>query len=236
MLEEPREAIVTLSPADGSRDREAVEELLQEAREMVARLQAESHQPDRHVAQQPAVPEPTMPDPAAPAGPLGSDIDVFSVRDRRFLNAPLMSSMARWPEGDPQAGGRASATLSTQDQLALMTFDVETTGGRTEVIFTLRGMLGFRFQLDDLTDDDKEQWLDQVRQKLAAKGEDSDPVFLWSAARAQRDYLVCTVHTTTTRLFAFSSQRYEAAVRISRPVAEELIDWLEMSWFPPISW
>jgi hypothetical protein len=154
---------------------------------------------------------------------LRGEIDLDTELARRFASAPLMTSAAMDPK-DARAASRATAMMMSQDMAAMLTFDIYADQDVTESTFTLSHMLALRFRLATLSGYDKRRWLDLMRREAGA-------AFLWSGRRWEDDYLIFVLRPHYVRLYAFSPQRFEASVRISHPVARQLIDWLEMRWF-----
>lgn len=166
--------------------------------------------------------------PAAPApwllqGYMAGEIDLNRELAARFATMPHMSIF----RGPTATHARmASAVLSTQDGAATLTFDLDTGAGALQCSFTLASMLSLRFHCDGLSNLDREHWLDVMRD-----GE-GDPAFLWSEARWNADYLICSAHRYYTHVFAFSPLHVEAAARLTPEVTRKLIDWLQGCWFP----
>jgi len=81
-----------------------------------------------------------------------------------------------------------------------------------------------RFQLENLSPYDKRRWLDLMRRDIGV-------AFLWTSQRWEADYAIFVLRPHYIRLYAFSPHRFEASVRITHPVARQLINWLDMRWF-----
>ncbi len=223
-------------PSHEALDRIPVEELIQAAREMQARLREASEATRQRVQQDlenPAVTQSGLRIDNAPLPIqqfLTGEIDLDSELSRRFNNAPLLSSFSCRPKDFKEPTARASATLASQDGATAVTFEVIAGGAgpTTEVIFDLMSMLGLRFSLRGLAESDKRRWLELMRRE----DREGSAAFLWSAARWQGDYLIFVMREFYVRLYAFSPQHHDAAARLTRPVATQLIDWLAARWFP----
>lgn len=155
------------------------------------------------------------------------EIDLDSELSKRFVNAPLLSQVNLYPKRPTPLlqSRRAVALLSTQDNAAQMTFDVDVKNGSLEVTFTLSSMLAFRFDIGEIEEDERQRWLDLMRRQ-------SGIAFLWTAERWDNDYIIFVVRENFARLYAFSSQRFEASARITPDIMIDLLDWLEAFWFP----
>lgn len=166
--------------------------------------------------------------PLPPTPPLLRDymdgaVELVRELEARYHGPPLMS-LFRTP--DSRDGVRV-AVLATQDGAATLTVELDTRSGAVEWAYRLGSMLGQRFVLRELSDMDRTHWLTLMRD-----GE-PEPAFLWSAARWQGDYLICSTHRYYVNVFAFSPQHAEAAARLTPEAARKLFDWLEAGWFPP---
>ena len=154
---------------------------------------------------------------------LRGEIDLDTELARRFAKAPLLTSIARTPQ-DTRPAGRAIAMLTSQDSGAMLTFDLFDDQEITEATFTLNHMLALRFHLPNLSSYDKKRWLDLMRR-------DAGVAFLWTSRRWEDDYFIFVLRPHYVRMYAFSPQRFESSVRITHPVARQLINWLDMRWF-----
>lgn len=154
---------------------------------------------------------------------LRGEIDLDTELARRFANAPLMTSIARSPQ-DTRPASRATAILTSQDGGAMMTYDIYSEQNITEATFTLSHMIALRFHMGDLSSYDKRRWLDLMRR-------DAGVAFLWTSKRWEDDYFIFVLRPHYVRMYAFSPQRFEASVRITHPVARQLINWLDIRWF-----
>ncbi len=154
---------------------------------------------------------------------LRGEIDLDTELARRFANAPLMTSIARSPQ-DTRPASRATAILTSQDGGAMLTFDIYNEQNVSEATYTLSHMLALRFHTADLTSYDKRRWLDLMRREAGV-------AFLWTSRRWEDDYFIFVLRPHYVRMYAFSPQRFEASVRITHPVARQLINWLDMRWF-----
>lgn len=154
---------------------------------------------------------------------LRGEIDLDTELARRFANAPLMTSIARSPQ-DTRPASRATAILTSQDGGAMLTFDIYNEQNVSEATFTLSHMLALRFHTADLSSYDKRRWLDLMRREAGV-------AFLWTSKRWEDDYFIFVLRPHYVRMYAFSPQRFESSVRITHPVARQLINWLDMRWF-----
>jgi hypothetical protein len=150
--------------------------------------------------------------------------------------APTMTAIKFWPGEDVGAPLYYIASMRTQDDVARMNFEVWAEGAVTTVNFQLMGMLSLQFDMADLTERHKQTWLDHMR--LAPKlgdGEVGEPIFLWSAARWESNYMIFVPQRRFVTALAFSPHRYQAIARILAPAFEQLLDWLEARWFPSMA-
>ncbi len=156
---------------------------------------------------------------------LRGEIDLDTELARRFANAPLLTSIARSPQ-DARPASRATAMLTSQDGGAMLTFDIYSDQNISEATFTLNHMLALRFHLDDLSSYDKRRWLDLMRREAGV-------AFLWTSRRWEEDYFIFVLRPHYVRMYAFSPERFEASVRLTHPVARQMINWLDMRWAQP---
>jgi hypothetical protein len=154
---------------------------------------------------------------------LRGEIDLDTELARRFANAPLMTSIARSPQ-DTRPASHSTAILTSQDSGAMVTFDLYSEQNISEATFTLNHMLALRFHMGDLSMYDKRRWLDLMRREAGV-------AFLWTSKRWEDDYLIFVLRPHYVRMYAFSPDRFEASVRITHPVARQLINWLDIRWF-----
>jgi len=155
---------------------------------------------------------------------LRGEIDLNTELSRRFANAPLLTSVARDPQ-DTRPASRSTAMLASQDNSATLTFDIFSDQDTTEATFTMNHMLAMRFRLNSLSKYDKRRWIELMRR-------DAGVAFLWTSRRWEDDYFIFVLRPHYVRMYAFSNQ-FEASVRITHPVARQLIDWLGMRWSVP---
>lgn len=154
---------------------------------------------------------------------LRGEIDLDTELARRFAKAPLLTSIARSPQ-DTRPAGRATAMLTSQDSSAMLSFDIYSDQDVTEATFTLNHMVALRFHLSNLSSYDKRRWLELMRREAGV-------AFLWASRRWEDDYFIFVLRPHYVRMYAFSPQRFEASVRITHPVARQLINWLDIRWF-----
>lgn len=151
------------------------------------------------------------------------EIDLDTELSKRFISAPLLSEVSFRPR-EAADSLRGTATMTTQDQSAILTIDVGRNNGALELGFTLGAMLSLHFELNNLAEVDRRRWLDLMRREQGI-------AFLWSRARWERDYMIFVVRKYNIRAYAFSPHRFEAAVRLTPSVLTAFLDWLEGYWF-----
>lgn len=149
------------------------------------------------------------------------EIDLDTELAKRFSHAPLLSELS---VQKPSIQRRASAIIASQDNSALLTFDLHLQTGMLELVFTLYSMLSLRFKLSDLSRGERQRWIDLMRRN-------SGIAFLWTKKRWESDYIIFVVRENFARVYAFSPQRFEAAVRITPDALNHLLNWLENLWF-----
>jgi hypothetical protein len=156
------------------------------------------------------------------------EIDLDSDLARRFLNAPLLS-YCRLVTGPGESSQRqVTGIFTSNDAAAIMTVDAHTHRGQEaslEVTFTMYSALALRFRLSALVATDRRRWLDLMHRANGI-------AFLWTRERWEQPYLVFVVREHFARLYAFSPQGFEAAVRLTPDMVNALIDWLQGMWFP----
>jgi len=153
---------------------------------------------------------------------LRGEIDLDTELARRFANAPLLTSIARSPQ-DTRPASRATAMMTSQDGGSMLSFDIYSDQNISEATFTLSHMLALRFHMADLSTYDRRRWLDLMRREAGV-------AFLWTSRRWEEDYFIFVLRPHYVRMYAFSPQRFEASVRLTHPVARQLINWLDMRW------
>lgn len=151
------------------------------------------------------------------------NVDLNKELVRRFPNMPLMSVIRfRDLYGN---GERKVATLTSQDGAASLIVDVSVETA-VHFSFMLGSMLALRFNLDELSDLDRRAWLANMETRV------EDIVFLWGQSRWAKDYVICVPHPYYVSLLAFSPNNFEAAVRLTPTVSQELFKWLHEYWYP----
>jgi hypothetical protein len=153
---------------------------------------------------------------------LRGEIDLDTELARRFANAPLLTSIARSPQ-DTRPASRATAMMTSQDGGAMLTFDIYGDQNISEATFTMNHMMALRFHMADLSSYDRRRWLDLMRREAGV-------AFLWTSRRWEEDYFIFVLRPHYVRMYAFSPQRFESSVRLTHPVARQLINWLDMRW------
>lgn len=149
-------------------------------------------------------------------------IDLDVELSKRFPAMPMLSLIKFRTLGSES--GRRVATLSTQDGAAALVFDADLKTKVVQLSFTLGSMLTLKFQLSELNNSDRTYWLDLMRR------DGGGLAFLWGQARWSNDYIICIARKYFTNLYAFSTNNFDAAVRLTPTVTKQLLDWLEEIW------
>ncbi len=150
------------------------------------------------------------------------EIDLDTELNKRFPTMPMMSMVKFRTLGSHS--GRRVATLASQDGSASLTFDGDRTTKVIQMSFTLGSMLTLRFTLDELSELDRTRWLELMRR------DEGGLAFLWGQSRWANDYMICISRKYFTNFYAFSPHSFEAAVRLTPSVMQQLLDWLEELW------
>ncbi|RMG84491.1 MAG: hypothetical protein D6712_11200 [Chloroflexi bacterium] len=150
------------------------------------------------------------------------EIDLDAELSKRFPTLPVMSDIRFRTLG--QRTGRNVATLSTQDQSASLIIDADTPSKVIQLSFSFASMLSLRFTMDNLSDMDRERWLELMHRQQGGLA------FLWGQERWERDYLICISRRYYTNIYAFSPRYYEAAARLTPGVTRKLLKWLRELW------
>jgi hypothetical protein len=149
-------------------------------------------------------------------------IDLDVELSKRFPAMPMLSIIKFRTLGSES--GRRVATLSTQDGAASLVFDADMKTKIVQLSFTLGSMLTLKFQLSELTDSDRNYWLDLMRRDAGGLA------FLWGQGRWANDYIICIARKYFTNFYAFSTNNFDAAVRLTPAVTKQLMDWLDEIW------
>ncbi len=149
-------------------------------------------------------------------------IDLDVELSKRFPAMPMLSIIKFRTLGSES--GRRVATLSTQDGAASLVFDADMKTKIVQLSFTLGSMLTLKFQLTELTDSDRNYWLDLMQRDAGGLA------FLWGQSRWANDYIICIARKYFTNFYAFSTNNFDAAVRLTPTVTKQLMDWLEEIW------
>ncbi len=182
----------------------------------------------------PARPEPDMTAQQPDASPapwilqrhFDGDIDLDKELNTQFYAMPVLSTF----KGRRLDAGFATAMLTTQDGAAAMRVDVDLREETVDFVFILRSMLGLKFTFRQIGEGQRARWLQLIRDQEAS------PAFFWGQTRWRSDYLIAVAHQYYTNLYAFSSNNFEAATRITPDVTAELLNWLGELWKPrPVS-
>jgi hypothetical protein len=150
------------------------------------------------------------------------EIDLDLELTKRFPKMPMMSRIKFRQVGT--SGNLHSAMLATQDGRANLTIDADPTTRRMQMSFTIESMITLRFMLANLSDMDRDRWLELMRR------EQGGLAFLWGPDRWQSDYIICLGRKYFTNLYAFSPNNFEAGIRMTPNVSKELLDWLQRTW------
>lgn len=150
------------------------------------------------------------------------EIDLDVELAKRFPSMPMMATISTRTLG--AKGTRRVATLATQDGAASVIIDADVPSRSLQISFSLSSMLTLRFALADLSEADRTRWLELMRR------EQGGLAFLWGPARWSSDYLICIARRYFTNLYAFSPDRFEASVRLTPVVTQQLLDWLDELW------
>lgn len=154
------------------------------------------------------------------------DIDLDKELNTRFYAMPVLSTF----KARRLDAGFATAMLTTQDGAAALRVDVDVREETVDFVFILRSMLGLKFTFRQIGEGQRSRWLQLIRHQEAS------PAFFWGPTRWRSDYLIAVAHQYYTNLYAFSSNNFEAASRITPDVTAELLDWLGELWKPrPVS-
>lgn len=151
-------------------------------------------------------------------------IDLNKELVRRFPNMPLMS-VARFRDLY-KTGERGVATLASQDGSSSLIVDVSKQTNEIQFSFLYGSMLALRFRLDELSDLDRQTWLENIENRV------DEIAFLWGQSRWAKDYVICVPHRYYMSLLAFSPNNFEAAVRITPAASDALFEWLGTLWQP----
>ncbi len=155
-------------------------------------------------------------------------IDLDTDLARRFLNAPLLSSVRFMKATTQPDQKQESAQFSTNDDSFFLTIDAHLDAEQNatlEFTFTMFSALALRFRLSPLVASDRTRWLDLMSR-------DSGIAFLWTRERWERPYLIFVVREHFARLYAFTPYGTEAAARMTPDMISKLQDWIGGFWFP----
>ncbi len=170
-----------------------------------------------------APPLPSANDAPWPLRPLFDDeVDLGAELTARFPSTPLIS-VARFRKPDAKTR-RSVAILSTADATASLRVEADTGTGAVQLGFSYGSMLTLRFVLSELSPLDRSFWLEQMRREKGGVAR------LWGHARWDNDFVICVVRRHFANIYAFSRFDFDAAVRVTPEVTEQLLDWLEKCW------
>lgn len=153
------------------------------------------------------------------------EIDLDVELSRRFPSMPMMSIIKTRSLGTNT--GRKVAELSSQDGAATMVIDADTVSKVIQLSFTVGSMLTLKFAMNELSNMDRDRWLELMRRDAGGLA------FLWGTKRWASDYLICISRKHFTNLYAFSPNNFEAGVRLTPTVTKDILDWLEKIWDEP---
>jgi hypothetical protein len=150
------------------------------------------------------------------------EIDLDAELSTRFQNMPMMTNIKFRDLGTHT--NRGVATVATSDGSAQVVFDADKTTKVVQLSFTFGSMLTLRFTMRELSDMDRNRWLELMRRQ------EGGLAFLWGPSRWEEDYLICISRRYFTNLYAFSPNGFEAALRMTPDVIDKLLGWLEGYW------
>lgn len=150
------------------------------------------------------------------------EIDLYAELSERFPSMPLMSTFHKRSLGTK----RGVATLGTQDGSAMLLVETDSVSKVMQISFTHSSMLTLRFRFDDLSNESRAYWLENMRREHGGRA------FLGGQSRYERDCLICFPRKYFTNLYAFSPNHFESAARLTPEVTRKLLDWLESYWKP----
>lgn len=150
------------------------------------------------------------------------EIDLEQELLKRFPSVPAMTSVKFRTLG--MNSGRKVATLNAQDGSASIIIDADIETKVVQISFTMGSMMTLRYSLNAIPANNRERWLELMRRDKGGLA------FLWNEQRWREDYLICISREYSTNIFAFSPRNFESAVRITKTVTDQLLDWLEEIW------
>jgi hypothetical protein len=150
------------------------------------------------------------------------EIDLDVELSKRFPTMPMLSIIKFRTLGTNSS--RRVATLSTQDGAASLIVGADVATKVVQMSFTLGSMLTLRFGISDLSDMDRNRWVELMRRDQGGLA------FLWGPTRWADDYMICIARKYFTNLYCFSPHNFEAGVRLTPAVTKQLLDWLEELW------
>jgi hypothetical protein len=150
------------------------------------------------------------------------EIDLDVELQKRFPAVPIVSAVKFRTLGSEAQ--RRVATLTATDGTASVIIDADVKSKQIQISFTYGSMLTLRYSLADLSDADRARWLELMRREKGGLA------FLWGPTRWQKDYLICISRQYATKIYAFSPNHFESAVRLSQDVMDEIVKWLDEIW------
>lgn len=151
-------------------------------------------------------------------------VDLAVELSNRYPTLPLMTIFKQKNVQTPHQP--SLGTLSTPDGTATLLVEAMPDSNQFQLAYTISSMLTFRFRMNDLTPVDCAHWLQLLHR------EQDGITFLWGQSRWEKDYLICTLRRQYASLYAFSPFGFEAGVRLTHNVKNELHDWLASIWNP----
>lgn len=151
-------------------------------------------------------------------------VDLAVELSNRYPTLPLMTIFKQKTVQTSHQPGLG--TLATPDGTATLLVEAMPDSNQFQLAYTISSMLTFRFRMNDLTPVDCAHWLQLLHR------EQDGIAFLWGHSRWEKDYLICAIRRQYASLYAFSPFGFEAGVRLTHNVKNELHDWLASIWNP----
>lgn len=149
-------------------------------------------------------------------------IDLDQELSRRFPSAPLLPS-TNFNPAPGKRGRRGVAQFKAQDESASLLVEVQGMDGAMEATFLLGGMIGLRFTLGAVAEQQRKRFLELMRRP-------SGIAILWTRERWERDYFIFVVRDRFARVYAFGPGRFDAACRLPPDPVEQFVEWLSGFW------
>jgi hypothetical protein len=149
-------------------------------------------------------------------------LDLDTELNRRFPTPPLLSNMTFAPRPG-QYRKHGFAQFASQDAASVMTMEIHNNTGALEVSFLHFSMIGVRFTLGAITEQQQKRFLELIERQNGI-------VFLWTRERWERDYLIFVIRERFARMYAFGPGRVEGACRLTPDGLTQLRQWLGGFW------